>query len=205
MVSLTTVYIVSVLLTSIASFGSAFAGKRFVGGRQLIPIAPSDSDIIDKELAVYISDTSLRNLIVGIIVFPVTFPQKLFNDAEEWEVKTKPIFETTFDPRISDIITIVRDKAGEMKRVLDGEQYLNKDNPIRDFGDTKSIVKRILVSLKRPTALTSSLSEEDVPNKPVPSAPLSEEDVPNKPVPSAPLSEEDNPSQVAGRISSFQH
>lgn len=32
MVSLTTVYIVSVLLGSIASIGSAFVGKRFIGG-----------------------------------------------------------------------------------------------------------------------------------------------------------------------------
>ena len=32
MVSLTTVYLVSIILTSVASFGSAFAGKKFFGG-----------------------------------------------------------------------------------------------------------------------------------------------------------------------------
>lgn len=40
MVSLTTVYIVSVLLTSVAGIGSAFLGKRFVGGSVSITEVP---------------------------------------------------------------------------------------------------------------------------------------------------------------------
>ena len=40
MVSLTTVYIVSVLLGSIASIGSAFVGKRFIGGGDNVVEAP---------------------------------------------------------------------------------------------------------------------------------------------------------------------
>lgn len=38
MVSLTTVYIVSVILTSIAGMGSAFAGNKFIGGAQPTPV-----------------------------------------------------------------------------------------------------------------------------------------------------------------------
>lgn len=42
MVSLTTVYIVSVILTSIAGMGSAFAAKRFVGGEIPEPISQTE-------------------------------------------------------------------------------------------------------------------------------------------------------------------
>jgi hypothetical protein len=38
MVSLTTVYLVSVILTSIAGFGSVFASKKFVGGSSNITV-----------------------------------------------------------------------------------------------------------------------------------------------------------------------
>jgi hypothetical protein len=37
MVSLTTVYIVSIVLTSIAGFGSAFAGNKMIGGGVTVP------------------------------------------------------------------------------------------------------------------------------------------------------------------------
>lgn len=46
MVSLTTVYIVSVLLSSIAGIGSAFAGNRMVGGSIATPEpAPSPTPV----------------------------------------------------------------------------------------------------------------------------------------------------------------
>ena len=40
MVSLTTVYIMSVILASIAGMGSAFAGKKIVGGATEVPLPP---------------------------------------------------------------------------------------------------------------------------------------------------------------------
>lgn len=40
MVSLTTVYIVSVILTSIASIGSSFAANKMVGGAVTLPPEP---------------------------------------------------------------------------------------------------------------------------------------------------------------------
>lgn len=44
MVSLTTVYILSVILTSIAGVGSAFAGNKMIGGSvpEPIPVPPID-------------------------------------------------------------------------------------------------------------------------------------------------------------------
>lgn len=43
MVSLTTVYIVSILITSIAGIGSAFAGNKMIGGSAPIPEVPLES------------------------------------------------------------------------------------------------------------------------------------------------------------------
>jgi hypothetical protein len=40
MVSLTTVYIMSVVLASIAGMGSAFAGKKIIGGAAEVPLPP---------------------------------------------------------------------------------------------------------------------------------------------------------------------
>ena len=37
MVSLTTVYLLSIVLTSIAGFGSAFAGNKMIGGAVTVP------------------------------------------------------------------------------------------------------------------------------------------------------------------------
>ena len=58
MVSLTTVYIISVVLASIAGMGSAFAGKKIVGGSandanktnvvEPIPSAPIDEHLLEK-------------------------------------------------------------------------------------------------------------------------------------------------------------
>ena len=42
MVSLTTVYILSVILTSIAGIGSAFAGNKMIGGGIAPPVPPVD-------------------------------------------------------------------------------------------------------------------------------------------------------------------
>jgi hypothetical protein len=46
MVSLTTVYIVSVILTSIAGMGSAFAAKKFVGGGEIQELVPQAEEPI---------------------------------------------------------------------------------------------------------------------------------------------------------------
>jgi len=42
MVSLTTVYILSVILTSIAGIGSAFAGNKMIGGATSIDLMPEE-------------------------------------------------------------------------------------------------------------------------------------------------------------------
>ncbi len=47
MVSLTTVYIVSVILTSIAGMGSAFAAKRFTGGEIPEPVPQPEEPVTE--------------------------------------------------------------------------------------------------------------------------------------------------------------
>lgn len=48
MVSLTTVYVVSIVLTSIASFGSVFASKKFVGGSLSVPTQQPISELLEE-------------------------------------------------------------------------------------------------------------------------------------------------------------
>lgn len=50
MVSLTTVYLVSVILTSIAGFGSVFASKKFVGGSEIIEEVANEPEPVDEQL-----------------------------------------------------------------------------------------------------------------------------------------------------------
>lgn len=142
MVSLTTVYLVSIVLTSIAGFGSVFASKKIVGGAIVMPVietplpepineVPQDqTDKLSNAIQTgFGMDEEFAKSVIDFIKTPVTNWNTIATDQSSLREKFR---KTLTHPNLNKcpesllkICKLVSDKYSNMKDFIEGNGYQN--------------------------------------------------------------------------------
>ena len=153
MVSLTTVYILSVILASVAGMGSAFAGDKMIGGtivskeppkeEQPVPEATSQPSLSEAIQTGFGMNSDFANNVMMFIKTPVTEWKQIAGNPSE--LRRKFMQTLTHEnlnkcpQNLKDVCKLVSIKYSNMKDFIEG-------NPYQNYGDQTQEATALLSS-----------------------------------------------------------